>query len=73
MFFERENTKSAGRGMLNRGKVQSRRFRRLPSVALPLAGTSCGTLESHFIVLRFGFFIGKINLFFQITLEFYYF
>lgn len=44
-------------------------LRRLPLIILPLAGTSCETLESHLIFLRLGFLIGKISPFIQITLN----
>lgn len=47
-------------------------FRRLPVIILPLAETCYETLKSHLIFLGHRFFIGKINLFFKITLKFYY-
>lgn len=58
--------------MLNRRSATVVVFRRVPVIILPLAETCHKTLESHLIFLRLRFFIGKINLFFKITLKFYY-
>lgn len=58
--------------MLNRRSARVVVFRRVPVIILPLAETCHKTLESHLVFLRLGFFIGKINLFFKITLKFHY-
>lgn len=58
--------------MPNRRSVRVVVFRRVPVIILPLAETCHKTLESHLIFVKLGIFIGKINLFFKITLKFYY-